>query len=231
MRLKSQKGILQDPRRGSFDSYLDGAPACPRDSLRQFQITPRRVAKRFVQSFFLVIVLPAALVCGFGRLSSIYMFFAQAFALAPGIPGNFLRSAFYSYVLRDCSIDTTIAFGTFFSRSDASVGSNVSIGSYCVIGRAHIGARTQISSHVEIPSGRYQHARDDLGRLLTSVDGEVRIGEDCWIGASAIVLADVGVGTTVGAGSVVVKELPARVVAAGNPARVIRFAADTEVRH
>jgi virginiamycin A acetyltransferase len=177
------------------------------------------------------VVFPVALLCGFGRISALYIFFAQTFALAPGVPGNFLRSAFYKYVLQDCSSDTTIAFGTFFSRCDASVGSNVSIGSYCVIGRARIGARTQISSHVEIPSGRHEHARDDHGRLFSSVDCEVCIGEDCWIGASAIVLANVGAGTTVGAGSVVVKELPARVVAVGNPARVIRFTAETEGSH
>jgi virginiamycin A acetyltransferase len=200
-------------------------------SSAQIRKTPRRIAKRLIQGICLGIVFPIALLCGFGRISALYTFFAQMLALAPGIPGNFLRAAFYKYVLQDCSPDTSIAFGTFFSRCDASVGSNVSIGSYCVIGRARIGARTQISSHVEIPSGRYQHARDQQGRLLGSVDGEVRIGEDCWIGASAIVLANVGAGTTVGAGSVVVKELPARVVAVGNPARVIRFTSETEGRH
>jgi virginiamycin A acetyltransferase len=193
-------------------------------------MTPKRIAKRLVQGFSMCVVFPVALLCGFGRISALYIFFAQIFAIAPDAPGNFLRSTFYKYVLRDCSLDTTIAYGTFFSRRDASVASNVSIGSYCVIGQARIGARTQISSHVEIPGGRHQHARDDKGRLLNAVDDEVLIGEDCWIGASAIVLANVGAGTTVGAGSVVVKELPARVVAAGNPARVIRFTAETEER-
>jgi acetyltransferase-like isoleucine patch superfamily enzyme len=138
------------------------------------------------------------------------------------VPGNFLRSAFYKYSLRDCSLDTTIAFGTFFSDCDASVGPTVSIGSFCVIGRARIGARSQISSHVEIPSGRHEHERDAERRLVGSVYSEVVIGADCWIGASAIVMANVGHGTTIGAGSVVVKEIPAGVVAVGNPARVIR---------
>jgi maltose O-acetyltransferase len=52
----------------------------------------------------------------------------------------------------------------------------------------------------------------------------VVIGPDCWIGSSAIVMANVGSGTTIGAGSVVVKDIPAGVVAAGNPARIIRAA-------
>ncbi len=52
----------------------------------------------------------------------------------------------------------------------------------------------------------------------------ITVGKGCWIGAGAIVLGGVtiGEGTTIGAGSVVTKSIPARVVAAGNPARVIR---------
>jgi len=185
-------------------------------------MTPRQITKKFVQAACLGILFPVGLACGFGRNSTFYMFFAHIFALAPGVPGNFLRSAFYKYSLRDCSLDTTIAFGTFFSDCDASVGPTVSIGSFCVIGRARIGARSQISSHVEIPSGRHEHERDAERRLVGSVYSEVVIGADCWIGASAIVMANVGHGTTIGAGSVVVKEIPAGVVAVGNPARVIR---------
>ncbi len=52
----------------------------------------------------------------------------------------------------------------------------------------------------------------------------VRIGRNCWIGAGAILLPGVTVGdnTVVGAGSVVTKDLPAGVVAVGNPCRVLR---------
>jgi len=192
-------------------------------------MTPRQITKKFVQAACLGILFPVGLACRFGRNSTFYMFFAHIFALAPGVPGNFLRSAFYKYSLRHCSLDTTIAFGTFFSDCDASVGPTVSIGSFCVIGRARIGARSQISSHVEIPSGRHEHERDAERRLVGSVYSEVVIGADCWIGASAIVMANVGHGTTIGAGSVVVKEIPAGVVAVGNPARVIRAVhAETE---
>lgn len=51
-----------------------------------------------------------------------------------------------------------------------------------------------------------------------------RIGANCWIGAHVTVLKGVviGKGTVVGAGSVVTKSLPEGVVAAGNPARVLR---------
>ena len=54
--------------------------------------------------------------------------------------------------------------------------------------------------------------------------GNVRIGERAWIGIGASIIEGVSVGadTVVGAGSVVVRDLPARVVAFGNPARVVR---------
>lgn len=52
----------------------------------------------------------------------------------------------------------------------------------------------------------------------------VRIGARCWIGAGAIVCPGVTIGehAIVGAGSVVTRDIPARVMAAGAPARVIR---------
>lgn len=52
----------------------------------------------------------------------------------------------------------------------------------------------------------------------------VHIGKNCWIGAGAIVLPGVSVGdnSVIGAGSVVTKDIPAGVVAVGNPCRVIR---------
>ena len=52
----------------------------------------------------------------------------------------------------------------------------------------------------------------------------VTIGNHVWIGGGSIICAGVSIGdnTTIGAGSVVVKDIPANVVAAGNPCRVIR---------
>ena len=52
----------------------------------------------------------------------------------------------------------------------------------------------------------------------------VHIGRNCWLGAEVIVLPGITIGdnTVVGAGSVVTKDLPANVVAVGNPCRVLR---------
>jgi len=52
----------------------------------------------------------------------------------------------------------------------------------------------------------------------------VNIGSDVWIGGGALILLGVNIGdrTVVGAGSVVTRDLPADVFAAGNPCRIIR---------
>lgn len=52
----------------------------------------------------------------------------------------------------------------------------------------------------------------------------ITIGDNVWLGGGAIILPGITIGenTVVGAGAVVTKDLPANVVAVGNPARVVR---------
>lgn len=52
----------------------------------------------------------------------------------------------------------------------------------------------------------------------------VHIGNNVWIGAGAIIMPGVNIGdnTVIGAGSIVTKDIPANVVAVGNPCRVMR---------
>ena len=52
----------------------------------------------------------------------------------------------------------------------------------------------------------------------------ITVGDHVWIGAGATILPGVGIGarSTIGAGSVVNRSIPADVLAAGNPCRVIR---------
>lgn len=58
----------------------------------------------------------------------------------------------------------------------------------------------------------------------------VTIGNDVWIGGGAIILPGVtiGDGVTIGAGSVVTRDIPARCVAVGNPARVVKKLTEKE---
>lgn len=52
----------------------------------------------------------------------------------------------------------------------------------------------------------------------------VHIGKNCWLGAGVVVLPGVTIGdnTVIGAGSIVTRDIPANVVAVGNPCRVLR---------
>jgi len=179
----------------------------------------RLLLKRTVQSVLLVVLWPAAAAAGFGRFRAVYTLFAQALAILPGLPGSFMRAAYYRLTLSALSPDVTIGFGSYFAHPEADVAPYVSIGAYCIIGRARIGARTQIASHVQILSGRRQHATGEDGRIGEGAFSEVAVGPDCWIGSGAIVMADVGARATIGAGAVVARPIPDGVVAAGNPAR------------
>lgn len=52
----------------------------------------------------------------------------------------------------------------------------------------------------------------------------IHIGKNCWLGAGVIVMPGVTIGdnTIIGAGSIVTKDIPANVVAVGNPCKVMR---------
>lgn len=169
-----------------------------------------------------LLTLPAALLALFGRFPPGFQFFAHVLAQLPGLPGDYLRAAYYQFTLESFGKDSRIQYGSFFAHPQAIVGNGVYIGSYCVLGKAAIGDHTQIASGVQILSGRRQHARGEDGSIEGSHSGEftrVSVGGNCWIGAGAIVMADIGSGTTVGAGAVVVKPLPDNCVAVGNPAK------------
>jgi virginiamycin A acetyltransferase len=179
----------------------------------------RHATKKVAQAVALLVAFPCAMVTAFGHLQPMFTVFSQLLAMGPGLPGDYLRSAYYKLTLRRCSSDTRISFGTYFVRRESVVGKLVAIGSYCVIGGATIGPGTQIGSHVLIPGGRHQHSRDASGNLAETKHAEITIGNRCWIGDGAILMADIGEGSTIGAGAVVSKPIPSGVVAVGNPAR------------
>jgi acetyltransferase-like isoleucine patch superfamily enzyme len=188
-----------------------------------------QVLKRLLITLCLALSSPWALFCwlekGFSQDSEfIFSFFAHGFALLPGIPGSFLRRAFYSLTLANCSTNCHIGFGSFFSHRNATVEDHVSIGNYSILGTVHIGPRCEIASRVSITSGKNQHAKDKNGHWTPfdlSMATQVTIGCDVWIGEGAIVMADIGWGSLIGAGSVVVDKIPENAVAVGNPAKVL----------
>jgi virginiamycin A acetyltransferase len=206
------------PRRLRPTGFASPFRACYPDA----RMTIRIAIKRLAQAVSLAVVLPSAALAGFGRVQSLFTLFAQSYAMVPGVFGNFLRAAFYHLTLRDAAIDINIGFGTILVNPGLTIGTHTTIGSFCIVARAHIGHHSLIGSHVQIPSGRRQHGRDALGNLHSAASQEIRVGDHCWIGTSAVVLASIGDGSTVGAGAVVVKEIPPNSVAVGNPAHIVQ---------
>lgn len=185
----------------------------------------KTTVKLVVQAVSVLIAFPFALLTGFGRFELLFQFFAHAFASIPGVLGDYLRVAYYFLTLDQCALNSRISFGTFFAQSSSVVHPGVYIGAYCVLGTCNIGERSQIASHVQVLAGRHQHSRSADGRIMGADKTSfttITIGSDCWIGASAILTADVGERTTIGAGAVVTRPMPSDVVAAGNPARVLK---------
>lgn len=151
---------------------------------------------------------------------------SQALACLPGLTGVYLRRAFLARVLIHCDRSAEIAFGTLFSQAGSVIEGNVYVGPRCHLGLVHLERDVLIAAGVHIPSGGQTHYAADPTIPIKDQGGErrlVRVGQGAWIGSAAVVLADVGRGTIVGAGSVVTKPLPENVIAAGVPAKVIRL--------
>ena len=190
----------------------------------------RRGLKSLLRATALAAAFPAAAWSAFGRWTGPFTFFSHLFALLPGFPGDYLRVAFYRLTLSECAPSSRVSFGSFFAHPEARVGPHAYIGAYCIIGKARIGHHAQIASGVQILSGNRQHRRNERGEISGAEDGAfqvVTLGDHCWIGAASVIMADVGDGATVGAGSVVASPIPPNCVAVGSPARVIRPAVGT----
>lgn len=106
------------------------------------------------------------------------------------------------------------------------LGDHVYMNFGCVLldaARIDIGEDTLLGPHVQLYTAT--HPVDAAERIKGPEYAKpIKLGARVWLGGNTIVLPGVtiGDGTTVGAGSVVTRDLPANVVAAGNPCRVIR---------
>lgn len=188
----------------------------------------RRLFKSAIDAACLVLVLPAALPCALearlGGGEAMFTSWAQAFALVPGVPGVFLRRAFYRLTLEECAHSFSIGFGAMFSHRKATVEENVYVGPYAVVGSCRLGRGCLVGTRASVLSGGNLHALGidgwaaaDLGRMQ-----RIDIGENAWIGESAVIVANVGRSAMIAAGSVVTTPVPAETMVGGNPARFVR---------
>lgn len=89
-----------------------------------------------------------------------------------------------------------------------------------------IGANSLIGDHVKLYNSDF-HPLNPEDRLMGRKNyqhAKINIGQNVWLGSFSIVLKGVTIGdnSVIGAGSVVVGDIPPNVVAAGNPAKVIK---------
>jgi hypothetical protein len=123
----------------------------------------------------------------------------------------------HAVVLATLTPDATIRVGqdcgftgtTLVSAASIEIGNRVLVGANATI--------VDTDFHPLTPEGRRQDTR--AGR-----SSPILIGDDVFIGMNALILKGVTIGgaSVIGAGSVVVKDVPAGVIVAGNPARIVR---------
>lgn len=91
------------------------------------------------------------------------------------------------------------------------------------VGKVRIGANAQIAPNVSIYTAGHPVHPDSRNSGYEYGIG-ITIGDNVWIGGNACIMPGVTIGDNVviGAGSVVTKDIPDNVIAAGNPCRIIR---------
>lgn len=166
----------------------------------------------------------------------------KADRIGPDIPFTHWRLFFKKPMLKLCKKK----FKAFADTSDFRPGayaiscSKISIGKRVVIrpgtmlfahptandGGIIIEDDVLIGACVHLYAGNHSFKNPDIPIIDQGHDDfkEITLKKGCWVGANTTILPGVTIGenSVVGAGSVVTKSIPARVVAVGNPARVVK---------
>jgi len=157
----------------------------------------------------------------------------------------------YNCISDDVKLGENVRLSKFINLYGCEVGDETKIGAFVEIQKnASIGKRCKISSHTFICEGvliednvfvghgvtfindSYPRATAPDGNLQTETDWKVErtvVKKGASIGSGATILSNTSIGENaiVGAGSVVTKDVPRNSIAAGNPAKVLRYIEQT----
>ena len=113
---------------------------------------------------------------------------------------------------------------TLLKRNGLKVGDNFKMQCECLIDESHCW-HIEIGNNVTLAPRVHILAHDASTKVHFNYTKlrNVKIGDNVFVGAGAIIMPGVKIGDNaiIGAGSVVTKDIPAKVVAAGNPAKVV----------
>src|SRR3990167_7175181 len=156
----------------------------------------------------------------------------------------------YSSISNDVKLGHNAKLANFINLYGCTIGDNTKIGTFVEVQKnATIGKSCKISSHTFICEGvtiednvfighgvtfindTYPRATNPDGGLQTEADWKVEpilVKKGASIGSGATILSNVTIGENaiIGAGSVVTRNIPANVIAAGNPAKILRSIKD-----
>jgi acetyltransferase-like isoleucine patch superfamily enzyme len=143
------------------------------------------------------------------------------------VPG-FVRNRVWRVLLAECGPGVFFDHGVYIKfpwlveiGSDVSINRGVELYPSLRDGsRIRIGSGVRLAPHVRMLAAG--HDPDDPE--LADVGADIRVDDDAWIGAGALILqgVHVGAGAVVAAGSVVTRDVAPNMIVAGNPARALR---------